>query len=105
MRFYVLVAIAEAAIIAGSGIDARWRPAAERRLWLARWVWWHIAPAWLLWLLFIKALIKQAESCAQRSCERYEAARASAPPLVLADEVPYVVTDVTECREREATPH
>lgn len=89
MRFYALVVITEAAVIAGSGIDARWRPAAERRLWLARWLWWHVAPLWLAWLVLIKALMAAGDRCARRSCERFEAARLSSPLLLVAhqDEV------------------
>ena len=95
MRFYALLVIAEAAIIAGSGIDARWRPASERRPWLARWFWWHLGPLWLVGLVGTVGLMRAAEACAQRSCERYEAARERAPLLIATDEPAHDGTTVS----------
>lgn len=86
MRFYALVAIAETAIIVGSGIDARWRPASDRSPWVARWFWWHIAPLWLLWLAFVAGLMRAAETWARRAHQRYELARSVMPPLVAPDD-------------------
>ena len=83
MSFAGLVVGLEAIVIAGSGIDARWRPAADRRLWLARWVWWHLAPLWFPWRLLISALMAAAIRAAQRTCARYLRRRADSPPLVL----------------------
>ena len=86
VRFYVLVAITETAIIAGSGIDACWRPVAQRRLWLIRWFWWHVAPLWLAWLAFVAVLMRSAEAVAGRSAHAYAARHHNATPLVVADE-------------------
>ena len=88
MRFYALVAIAEAAIIVGSGIDARWRPASDRSPWVARWFWWHIAPLWLLWLAFVTVLMRSAEAVAGRSAETHAARRHDAPSILANDEAP-----------------
>lgn len=82
MTFWIIAGVLEAAIVAGSGMDARWRPAAQRRPWVARWALWHLAPLWLVWLGLIAALMRGAEVWARASLEhqrrRYRLAQAMA---------------------------
>lgn len=92
MSFYALAALAEAIVIAGSGIDARWRIPAQRRAWLARWFWWHLAPLWLLLLALTAAFMRRAEAVAGRSAEAYAARRHNASALVVDDEAPSTVS-------------
>lgn len=87
MRFLVLVGL-EATVIAGSGIDARWRPASERRIWFARWVWWHLAPLWLVGLGLTSLFMAAAMRATRRACERYEVRQANAHALVVPSDSP-----------------
>jgi len=87
VTFVALVALIEAAVIIALAIDNHARPAEERQFWPVRWLWWHLAPLWLLWLALISVLMTAAVGAARRSYERHQQRRTvSALLLAAADE-------------------